>query len=548
MVNRVDPLSGSDKDNKFTSSSTSVSHPSYTISSISKSDSDSYSDSYSDSTYSSPWITSNTSVTSSFMSGLNPDSKDISSSALNTNSVTWSQNYSQDYSQNYSRSYSDDSVSIDISLDTPLTGSVNSTNSSNQDDPANSSTYSESKSNSDIPPYAKSLKMKNMVKYDKEVNDEIEKSDKYTLALGLATVIISGLVVIGFLIAESDTIEFCKEDSEGEYGGLICVGDFQLFLNAGTLILLFLVVGVLLGVIVTKKHINVGYTRKTLHFMSFFLPFGIDKIFPLEANIWLTILKFWIIMTIFVMAIKIIRRKVKPFLFVFRAIDRPDDRPYTLKWMFTQFIASTLVILPFVYLWDRWTEADDVLYEDLALVLTIINGLGDGLAEPVGVTIGKHKYKTRALWYKGKFWNGSFTRSYEGSFMVLSVSICSLAGFNYIFTTGQLFIAMLTLPIIMTLTEAFAPRTWDSPFLFLIGAAVLTGIVKIPVDDIKYLWIYIFILAAGLTGITGFMINKLRKEKPEKWYKNEWLFLTVGSILITLSAYGSAIYDLIRSY
>lgn len=191
----------------------------------------------------------------------------------------------------------------------------------------------------------------------------------------------------------------------------------------------------------------------------------------------MTLLKFWLILVVFLLATKIVRRHSRVLLLIFRSIDRPEDRPYTLKWLVTQFIASSIVIAPFVYLWGTWGN----FYSDLSLILVIINGLGDGLAEPVGIRFGKHKYKTRALYYNKKCCSGSFTRSYEGSSVVFIVSVCAIGGFYYIFTTWQLVIALLTVPILMTLTEAFSPRTWDSPFLFGIGALLLTGIVKIPV-------------------------------------------------------------------
>ena len=37
------------------------------------------------------------------------------------------------------------------------------------------------------------------------------------------------------------------------------------------------------------------------------------------------------------------------------------------------------------------------------------------------------------------------------------------------FTTVQLVFAMLLVPTVMTLTEAYSPHTWDTPFLMFTG-------------------------------------------------------------------------------
>lgn len=246
-----------------------------------------------------------------------------------------------------------------------------------------------------------------------------------------------------------------------------------------------------------------------LHFSSFFLPFLIDEIVAIRSHYSITFLKFWLILLVYLLATKPARRKIYPALLIFRAIDRPDDRPYTLKWMVTQFIASSLVILPFKALWDDWggTYGEDFV-EDLIFILVMVNGLGDGLAEPVGIKFGKYHlfgreltYRTRAIWYQGKFWNGSFKRSYPGSFTVWIVTLISILIFNDPFTTAQWIACLIYLPIIMTLTEAFSPRTWDSPFLFLIGAIVLSWIIK---SSTSFLIVINIMIVLGLITCLGF--------------------------------------------
>merc|ERR1712007_28120 len=88
-------------------------------------------------------------------------------------------------------------------------------------------------------------------------------------------------------------------------------------------------------------------------------------------------------------------------------------------------------------------------------------GLADGLAEPVGVTFGKHKYTTRACLSEKKY-----ERSYEGSFCVFLVSlIIVICYYNYM-NIHQYIFNILTIPITTTFVEAFSPHTWDSPLIF----------------------------------------------------------------------------------
>ena len=104
-----------------------------------------------------------------------------------------------------------------------------------------------------------------------------------------------------------------------------------------------------------------------------------------------------------------------------------------------------------------------------------INSIGDGLAEPIGIRFGKHKYKTFALFFDGKWFNGSFTRSVEGSLCVLIVTaaVISVEFGLGVFSGAQYLYLMTTMPFYMTIAEAFAPHTNDGPFLALVGCSIL---------------------------------------------------------------------------
>jgi dolichol kinase len=155
-----------------------------------------------------------------------------------------------------------------------------------------------------------------------------------------------------------------------------------------------------------------------------------------------------------------IRRKIWLFRFMFRSLDRPEDRPYTLLWNSTQNSATiTIQLLMTLYFESTW---DKPL---LALVPVIVVGLGDGAAEPIGVKFGKHKYTTRAFCS-----NKKYTRSYEGSAAVFFFGCVAVAVAINNFDSGwQIMTAFLTIPISVTITEAWAPRK----FSFLWFACVL---------------------------------------------------------------------------
>lgn len=158
--------------------------------------------------------------------------------------------------------------------------------------------------------------------------------------------------------------------------------------------------------------------------------------------------------------------------YVFLSQDRREDRPDTLTFQVTEDIMRFIVYIPFKLL-----VANRVGFPAIIFIPIAINNIGDGLAEPVGVKFGKHKYTTTALYYKGKFWHGEFTRSYEGSSCVFLTSIAVVAANHNAFPSELRFwITIALLPLLMTIAEAKAPHTNDGPFLALIGCGFLTAI------------------------------------------------------------------------
>lgn len=224
----------------------------------------------------------------------------------------------------------------------------------------------------------------------------------------------------------------------------------------------------LTGLLVLKKGVKVNYTRKINHFSLLAVPFLLGIILrspPPRGGTGDYIMQIVGLLSgllFLALFLKPIRERVGIFNTAFRGIDRPEDRPYTLIWITTQTAANFIVATPIaVYL-------GMINKPELIFIIILINGIGDGLAEPVGVRFGKHKYQTFALFTKRKY-----VRTIEGSACVFITSIVVVILFGSLFSTSQFIIALITFPIIMTLVEAKAPHSWDNPFLFAVGSILL---------------------------------------------------------------------------
>jgi dolichol kinase len=219
------------------------------------------------------------------------------------------------------------------------------------------------------------------------------------------------------------------------------------------------------GLLVIRHGIKVNYTRKINHFVIFFLPIFLSDVFPYEDTIATTL----ITTLIFVLALLALRepvRKRSNFISTaFASMDRPEDRPHTLYWVTTQIAAGYAVLLPLIYVFSQQGISE------LIYIPIFVNGIGDGLAEPVGVRFGRREYTVQAL---GS--DRTYTRTVEGSACVFLVSLVVIVFFRDAFTSTQFWVALGVVPVAMTLAEARAPHTWDTPFLFLVGGLCLLAI------------------------------------------------------------------------
>lgn len=219
------------------------------------------------------------------------------------------------------------------------------------------------------------------------------------------------------------------------------------------------------GQLVTQTGIKVNYTRKIMHFSLFFIPIYLDQLFFYEKTLNLIIISFLVFTAVLFIYIKPIRERSPLITLMFRAFDRPEDRPHTLLWLVTQVAAGYMVIVPMIILFAAYDLRQWIL------IPLLITAIGDGLAEPVGVRFGRHKYTVNAL-----FTNKKYFRTLEGSACVFIASLVLIAVHHATFTPPQFITAMILMPVVMTLTEAFSPHTWDSPTLFLAGYLLLFGI------------------------------------------------------------------------
>ena len=222
----------------------------------------------------------------------------------------------------------------------------------------------------------------------------------------------------------------------------------------------------LLGNWVYKYKIKVNYTRKIHHFFLLFFPIFLASYFPYRPGELLGLLGafgfLWTLAPFYF-------RKNSDFLErCFLSFDRPEDRPYTLLWLFSQFFASIMIVISVAILVEIYFG---IFWADIGLLVVCLAMIGDGLAEPIGVRFGKLRYKTYALFTKKRFF-----RTVEGSLTVFFSTIGVLFWFGDLFTERQFIYAVGLLPLVIMITEALSPHTWDGPFLFGISG-ILVGFI-----------------------------------------------------------------------
>ena len=237
---------------------------------------------------------------------------------------------------------------------------------------------------------------------------------------------------------------------------------FEFWLHHAIFYALLLLIHYINGLLVIHRDVKVNYTRKINHFAFFLLPPLLSSVieYPYSATtFFMDMVCAFVFLGFFCTSL---RNRFSFISVMFRSLDRPEDRPLTLTWLYTQFMASYLVLIPLL----AYFESRDML--PLIMIIIIANGIGDGLAEPIGIRYGKRKYSTYALFTQQKY-----VRSYVGSACVLVTTFIAIVAFHRYFTATQLMVALFVVPMLITLAEAFSPHTWDSPLIYAVGGISL---------------------------------------------------------------------------
>ena len=222
------------------------------------------------------------------------------------------------------------------------------------------------------------------------------------------------------------------------------------------------------GQAVARWGVRVNYTRKVNHFVIFFVPLLLVIELEAERTLVTGLVSGAVFLVMLGLFVRPIRSRVGVLATMFRSYDRPEDRPYTLLWLSTQVVAGYAVLIPLAMSFNALGRPE------LTYIPILINAIGDGLAEPVGVRFGRHPYRVRAL-----HGDRVYVRTLEGSACVLVTSIVVVIAFGQLFSPAQFWVTLALLPVLMTLAEARAPHTWDSPMLFLVGGTVLLAVVTL---------------------------------------------------------------------
>lgn len=148
--------------------------------------------------------------------------------------------------------------------------------------------------------------------------------------------------------------------------------------------------------IVLRYDIKINYTRKLGNLLKVPKYFVAEYIFPGYSSTALSMTTALAInQTLFnSMYYRRSREAVPFFSYVFLSQDRREDRPDTLIFQVTEDLMRFAIYFPFKLL-----VADLIGNPAIIFIPIAVNNIGDGLAEPVGVAFGKHKYTTTALYH-----------------------------------------------------------------------------------------------------------------------------------------------------
>lgn len=228
------------------------------------------------------------------------------------------------------------------------------------------------------------------------------------------------------------------------------------------------------GYVITERSstFKVNYTRKLILLAAYLVPLLVkpdDAACQCSGPLELAWGDFATLLC-FLLLIKPVRERSTFFMLQFNSLDRPEDRPHTLKWLVAGNVFPGLfTLLFFRWLFSRTTQSD------LVFILIFVTTIGDGLAEPVGIAFGRHKYSASTCFSRRKY-----TRSFEGSACVFLSGLVFPALQYFDFESPlQLWATMAVLPFVAAYAEATAPHTMDAPVLMTAAGLVLYSVIHV---------------------------------------------------------------------
>lgn len=195
-----------------------------------------------------------------------------------------------------------------------------------------------------------------------------------------------------------------------------------------------------------------GYSRKTFHFIIFFLAATLHHFFGLRM------VCLFGLMTSVVLLFAITHGDGNIF---FEALAREKDAPHRTYFIIIPYLATLI-----------GGVLSNVFFEDTAIAGYLVAGMGDAIAEPVGTRFGRHRYRV-----PGRNTVGAF-RSYEGSLSVFWVSFSVLIAFVSLKTMIPIDVPIIftvfIVSLICTFAEAVSPHGWDNLVMQLLPAALMS--------------------------------------------------------------------------
>lgn len=192
-----------------------------------------------------------------------------------------------------------------------------------------------------------------------------------------------------------------------------------------------------------RRGLRTGYTRKTFHFLIFgtvafvHWQWGASGVLLFGA------------MTSLVILYALLRGDGHP---LYEAMAREKDAPHRTHFIVAPYFATLL-----------GGVASNILFGPLALAGYLVAGIGDAIAEPVGVRFGRHTYRVPSS--RGvpavRSWEGS-TAVFLASIIALALTIHLLPHLAY---TPRLILLIPLFALACAVTESISPHGWDNATL-----------------------------------------------------------------------------------